>query len=406
MFNIGKFIRSVIDLGTRDQPLEDQPGTRLINGTALLGVFVVLEVLIMMIVASGFNLMVLLVSGFYVSLFSSLIYLNYLKKWVWSNRLYISSTFLMVCSLHFYAPYQSSWIFFVCIFAFYAAILKTKAAVIGYSVLLLGLILVSQKLQHSPSYAPIVEYSEHDMVGLYLINFLSSIACVVFIVFYVKSNLIRHQRELEKLLAERSLLVKEVHHRVKNNLQVVSSLFSLQERKIPEQNKEALKMIHSGQGRVQSMALVHQELYDSPDLQTIELNSYIQNLTFLLTSIYDDGEVLPTVECDIANLSLPLETVIPIGLILNEAMTNSIKYAFPSNVPGRIRVTYGLNDDTHVFTIEDNGQGYEQKNSKKSTGIGNQLIADMANQLHARYELQTDNGVRHRIIFKPEEYAS
>ena len=139
--------------------------------------------------------------------------------------------------------------------------------------------------------------------------------------------------QLKASLREKESLLKEIHHRVKNNLQVISSLLKLQAASI--RDRSALEMFHESQNRIRSMALIHEKLYQSPDLSRVEFASYVRELLSLLLRSY---AARPQIELDTAieNAALSIELAVPLGLILNELISNCLKYAFPGGRAGRI----------------------------------------------------------------------
>ena len=138
-------------------------------------------------------------------------------------------------------------------------------------------------------------------------------------------------------MLEREVLLKEIHHRVKNNLQIISSLLNLQARFIKD--KSAVDAVQEGRNRVKSMALIHQKLYQQDNIQGINMPEYIENLSrALLTSYKIKGDRI-TVDRKVDAIYLDIDTAIPLGLIINELLTNSLKYAFPENEKGELKIS-------------------------------------------------------------------
>jgi PAS domain S-box-containing protein len=208
------------------------------------------------------------------------------------------------------------------------------------------------------------------------------------------------EEQLARSLKEKELLIKEIHHRVKNNLQVISSLLKLQSTYIKD--NEALDMLVDSQNRVQSMALVHQKLYQSKDLANIDLNEYLQQLLYhLLNSIKSvDGKVKLNV--NVEDIKMGVDTAIPCGLIINELVSNSLKHAFPGDKAGIIDVELKVKDkDTYEMKIKDNGKGFADNIDFKNTStLGLQLVNTLVSQLEGNIEIAKGSGTEFSITFK------
>jgi two-component sensor histidine kinase len=194
-------------------------------------------------------------------------------------------------------------------------------------------------------------------------------------------NLYKTKLELDERIKEKETLLREVHHRVKNNLQTVSSLLSLQSRSI--ENEQVRDLIKSSQNRVISMAMVHEMLYMRDDLSKIQYKSYVQELCeYLVKSLKGlDHNVKMTI--DIPDVQLGIDTAIPLGLLINEAVTNSLKYGIPDKDPGEIFIA--LTSDkkkSYTLLIGDDGIGFpETINFHTSKSLGLKLINNLARQL-------------------------
>ena len=181
--------------------------------------------------------------------------------------------------------------------------------------------------------------------------------------------LLEKNRIIDQSLREKEVLLKEIHHRVKNNLQVVSSLLSLQARSL--KGEEALEALAKGKDRVRSMALIHQNLYQEDHLTAVNSKDYIDRLCRSLLNSYsiDDGKIKLVTE--IEPLLLDIDTVIPLGLILNELITNAIKYAFKPDEVGEISISLMKSNDALELVVTDNGVGMaaDSLGSKPEDGL-------------------------------------
>lgn len=210
----------------------------------------------------------------------------------------------------------------------------------------------------------------------------------------------RTEEQIEASLREKEVLLQEIHHRVKNNLQVISSLLNLQARYIKEDTYADMFM--ESQNRILSMALIHEELYQSKDLARIDLNDYIRRLTNALFRSYgvDTGRIVLTI--DIADLVLGIGTAIPCGLIINELVSNALKHAFPKDNKGEIKIAFRFFDENEVeLIVSDNGVGLPKDLdliNPKSMGL--RLIHIMTKQIEGKLELDRNDGTKFQIRFK------
>ena len=215
---------------------------------------------------------------------------------------------------------------------------------------------------------------------------------------------VRDEKELKNSLAEKEVLLREIHHRVKNNMQIISSLLNLQIQF--EDLDETISVLKESQGRIKSMAIIHEKLYQSSSLTNINFKEYLEKL--ILDIYYSYGILNGSIESmlEIRDINLNIDTAIPLGLIINELVTNSIKYAFPENI-GRIIIKLESNHDQLELTIADNGIGMpDELNLEASKTLGLQLVNSLINQLDGRLELDTSDGTKFKIIFKELEYEN
>ncbi|MCL6462076.1 MAG: histidine kinase [Flavobacterium micromati] len=206
---------------------------------------------------------------------------------------------------------------------------------------------------------------------------------------------------LDKRNAEIEILMKEIHHRVKNNLEVVSSLLALQSAQIDDPNtKEAMK---DGQNRVNSIGIVHQKLYQGTNLGAVDIKDYFLNLSeSILDSFGAEGRV--NLKLAIENLALDIDTAVPLGLIINELLTNTIKYAFPKGEKGiiTIKLEKHPNNILHL-EVADNGVG--KSGIIYGTGFGGQLVSLLTNQLNGTMREENQNGTVIIFDFKLKKSA-
>ncbi|RDY61747.1 sensor histidine kinase [Flagellimonas nanhaiensis] len=217
---------------------------------------------------------------------------------------------------------------------------------------------------------------------------------------YLKSiknqRLIAEQKHIiENALVEKDSLLKEIHHRVKNNLQMVSSLLSLQTKNT--RSKAAIVALEEGKSRVKAMALIHQKLYQNDDLSVIEMQGYIESLINSVQSVYKKGGHNISITIDAEGTELDIDRAIPFGLILNELVSNSFKYAFPENDEnGKIYIHLSKNGDQGFFEYTDNGVGLpEDADERAHSSMGIRLMNRLVNQLQSKLNIdKQQEGVR------------
>lgn len=217
---------------------------------------------------------------------------------------------------------------------------------------------------------------------------------MVFFLFFLYRVFIKRKKYsllLEKQNKDKEFLIKEIHHRVKNNLETVSSLLSLQTAHID--NQELQDIMIESQNRVHSMGMIHQYLYQGENMITIEMKEYFLNFGRYIIDSFDATEWV-TFDCAMDSLALDVDRAIPIGLIVNELITNSLKYAFPDNRNGEITITLSETDSHLLLKVSDNGIGFEKSSGIKGTGFGTQLIHLLTHQLDGKMTLITNRGTQ------------
>ncbi len=213
---------------------------------------------------------------------------------------------------------------------------------------------------------------------------------------------IRKNKLLQQQNEEKEFLLKEIHHRVKNNLEIVSGLLSLQSEQIndPSITEAILKSQH----RVHSMSMIHQKLYQGKGLASIEMKDYFLNLgTYLIHSYGAEDQV--EMECKMEPLELDIDMAMPIGLIVNELLTNAMKYAFPDCRRGLISIDLRQTGTLLYLTVSDNGIGKHPENMIHGTGFGTQLIQLLTQQLDGKIELNLFKGTSVTIQFQQYKAA-
>ncbi len=201
-------------------------------------------------------------------------------------------------------------------------------------------------------------------------------------------------------LNDREILLQEIHHRVKNNLQVVSSLLSIQGREISD--AKALEAVNESKYRVQSMALIHQYLYGEHDLKSIDMQKYITQLSNNLFNAYKLDHDLVALKIEVEPILLDVDTAVPLGIIINELITNSLKYAFPDNSEGILTVKLAEENDRLNLSVCDTGVG-KSDTADSNFSFGMKMINAFKNKLKAEIETTSENGFQ--VLFSIGNYT-
>lgn len=210
--------------------------------------------------------------------------------------------------------------------------------------------------------------------------------------------------KIRESLKEKEILLREIHHRVKNNLQIISVLLSLQSEEIDD--PEILEKYKESENRIHSMALIHERMYQSKDLSSIDFSDYVQNLIADISYAYGfDGSNLD-INLDLNNYNLSIETVMPLGLIINELVSNSLKYAFKDQTENKINIILKKqNNDNFILEISDNGIGFpENIDFRNTSSLGLQLVNELVQQIDGQVELFNEKGTNFIINFHEPEY--
>lgn len=248
--------------------------------------------------------------------------------------------------------------------------------------------------------------SEDTPSPLVLISLMVALLCCAGLVYaylkHVKSQQLvtQQKRVIESACNEKDVLLKEVHHRVKNNLQILSSLLSLQIKNTA--NTSVIEALKEGKSRVKAMALIHEQLYQRHDLSVIAIQNYIEHLATSLQAEYRQYEYPINITIDAEDTEVDLDQAIPLGLILNELLSNAFKYAFPNiEKNGEIYIHMRKEGEQHHFEYTDNGVGFpEDVETRIDASTGIRLMNRLVQQLHSQLHLdKTTRGVRFWFTF-------
>lgn len=210
------------------------------------------------------------------------------------------------------------------------------------------------------------------------------------------------EENLRQSLKEKEVLLKEVHHRVKNNLQVISSILNLQSSYVKD--KKSLDLLLESQNRIKSMAFVHESLYQTKDFSNINFSSYVENICNNLVHSYSNPDNPPELEMDLDSIQLNLDTAIPCGLIINELISNSLKYAFKGRSNNKLTVHVKMRGETLEIMIADNGIGLpENVDFRNTESLGLQLVVTLVEQINGKIALERKKGTKFTIEFVPPQ---
>lgn len=204
--------------------------------------------------------------------------------------------------------------------------------------------------------------------------------------------------EIARRDKEKEILLKEIHHRVKNNLQIISSLLSMQTRSLVDHN--VIDAVKESQSRVKTMALIHERLYQIDDLTRIDMKDYFEQLSSFLSQTYKTDKEIK-IDIDAENISLDIDTAVPLGLITNELLSNALKYAFKDTDQGQIQITIVHDKSSgYLLVISDTGSGLDKNlDIEKSTSLGLRLVRTLTRQINGKLSVQSDAGTVFSITF-------
>jgi two-component sensor histidine kinase len=208
------------------------------------------------------------------------------------------------------------------------------------------------------------------------------------------------EEQIRASLKEKEILLSEIHHRVKNNLQIISSLLSLQSAHVDD--PRIVEALRDSQDRIRSMALIHEQLYRSDDLSRIDYAEYLKSLAKALTQTHSRGMASVQITVDAAHVFLDVARALPCSLVINELVSNALKHAFPDRSGGEIRVEFSRMDDRcFTFTVADNGKGLPQGfDYRNTTSLGLQLVVNLVEaQLRGSIAVCNENGAAFRATF-------
>jgi two-component sensor histidine kinase len=205
-------------------------------------------------------------------------------------------------------------------------------------------------------------------------------------------------------LREKEILLREIHHRVKNNMQILTSLLRLQSRQADSQDLR--EVLQECEARIRSMGLLHEKLYQSESVSVIDMNGYLRSLTGELMRVNTPKGMRRDIKLNVHGIGMGLDTALPCGLIITELVTNALKYAFPGRAEGIIYVSLGtLTDGSFQLVVWDNGVGMDENfDISKATSLGMRLVKMLTDQLNGSLSFECSQGTRITVTFRESQY--
>ena len=221
----------------------------------------------------------------------------------------------------------------------------------------------------------------------------------------LESTVYKRTMSLKNVIEQRELLIKEIHHRVRNNLQTISGLLQLQKGTLKDE--QLLAVLNEGQSRINSIALIHQSLYQTDDLVSIDFKPFLAELAEKISELFDSYKREFVLDIEMDDMQFDVDTSIPLGLILNELLTNSLKYAFDAN--GLVHVSIAIRETAPLnfeLIYSDNGPGIsEHINIENPSTLGLRLIKGLAGQLRGKIDYYFHEKSTFHISFKSKEIS-
>ncbi|MCE3277877.1 MAG: histidine kinase [Bacteroidetes bacterium] len=247
-----------------------------------------------------------------------------------------------------------------------------------------------------------LEISSWIIEAIYFINFVFAfLLCFILVIYFSNSNN-AYISKLKRSNSDKDVLLSEIHHRVKNNLAVISGLMELESLYIKD--AAAVDILKDGTRRIKAIGLLHEKLYNGEDYEKIELVEFVNDLIEYFNMIFPDLAHKIKFDLNIDPVKLKVREALPLSLILNELITNSLKYAFKQNTNGIISLSIKEDNGLLKICIKDNGSGFIVNNDQKDASLGINLIYSLSEQLGSKAELTSDNyGTVCKLEFKPED---
>lgn len=392
-----KWIKKILDFGTGAPALtpQEKHSVRLINTICF---FIATAKIIEDFFTFQLEDVALIIhSLFSFAILILVLYLNYRQKIQLARAVFTGLLLIGMLSLPFTISHSLNadgvfLVFLVIFFAIYTDVyILTALTIITVSILLFWHIADSYNLLK-----PIVAVAKTEILYLEIVYTITMTVLLLISLLSFKRSALDYQRELTQNIEQKDILIKEIHHRVKNNLQVIVSMLGIQENN--KQLPETIAVIRDIKARVMAMSTVHNKLYAKSDFEHIELGSYVHELVDLLLDMHQNQQLALVKKINMQPHKADLTYSIPLGLIITEIISNAIKYAFKPNKPAVLEIRGERTEKTYILSIKDNGEGLDM-NKLERTGLGFLLIDILCKQIDAKLERNTTNGLETIITF-------
>ena len=407
-----RLVNFVIQLGTSDNnTLEFNNTLRLLNILTFSCVLFIMPFIISMFLLDEWLIAFIFVGT--LIMFSASLWLCHIGKYRLSKFLIFTSTnyvvlFLSISTGHdagFYLYYMTSPLILFSVFEHS----ETKK-IIAYVLFHFSSYVIVEYL-YSIEYPVMIVLEDSILRSLYLLNAFLSILFLFILAFnYSKfhqkvsqmdaasnKKLSVSQLKLEALIIEKNVLLAELHHRVKNNMAVLSGLFNLQISQT--ENAEAIDILKKNKARVMSMSLIHNSLYLQNNTSKISFNKYLRALCEEVSNSFGSESTIVNFSYDIKDVLLDLSKAVPCGIITNEIIVNAFKHAFIDRKHGEINVKFYTNSENYVLEISDNGLGLKEGDRQKKNSLGMSLINALTEQLDGEIYIGNNNGTSYKLSF-------
>jgi two-component sensor histidine kinase len=244
--------------------------------------------------------------------------------------------------------------------------------------------------------------NSHVIEGIYNINFVFAFLLCFSLIIYFSNNNHAHIIKLQQSNKDKDVLLSEIHHRVKNNLAVISGLIELQSNYVKDPS--AFNILKDSIRRIKTIGLLHEKLYNSENLEKIEFAGYADDLIHYFKNIFPASANSIVFDLDIRSIELPVSEALPLSLILNELITNSLKHAFKENESGKIEIFMKQEDGVITVVVKDNGSGFKINDELKEKSLGRNLVYSLSQQLGEKMDLSSSaDGTVFKLEFAPEK---
>ncbi len=332
--------------------------------------------------------------------FALVLYFNYKQKSNTAKWLFLILLMVILCAVPFLVPHSlNADGLYLALIVLAGAVLNNTKPFIWVSFFITSLLIGWHIADYYALLHPLNTFKPEDTLTMEIVYTIVIVAVLMIALLSFQKTASEYQNELSQNLTQKDILIKEIHHRVKNNLQIVVSMLSLETDTV--KSPEAIEVISDIKARVVSMSIIHNKLYQDNGFNGVDLQEYLTELTELLIEMYSSkvNTVQKTIKLEKQIIGLDLS--IPLGLMVTELISNSIKYGFLPNKQTRIDIVGGHTEDTtgYVLKIKDNGIGIDESTPIKEN-MGFLLIKILSKQIKAKVERYNEEGLVTTITFK------